>query len=80
MSRSICDAFVEEFERFLAVGGGQYLIALAGERAFGDGTDHRLVLDQQDGAGAPEFSPDRLDPHRGSGFGQAQRHSGSADR
>ena len=54
---SKCDllAAVDDLQRFLAIVGGQHLIAVPGQRALGDGADHRLVLDQQDGAGAPQL-------------------------
>jgi hypothetical protein len=54
------------------VGGGQHRIALAGQRPLGDGADHRLVLDQQDGAGAPRSPPPSA---TGSGCANARRSS-----
>ena len=48
-------AAVDDLQRFLAIVGGQHLIAMPGQRALGDGADHRLVLDQQDRAGAPQL-------------------------
>ena len=44
---------VEDLQRFLAIVGGQHLVAVPGQRPLGDGADHRLVLDQQHGPGAP---------------------------
>jgi hypothetical protein len=40
----------------LAIFGGQHGIALPRQRPLGDGADHVLVLDQQDGAGAPQLA------------------------
>ena len=47
---------LEDLERRLAILGDQHGIAVAGQRALGDGADHHLVLDEQDGAGAPELA------------------------
>ena len=48
-------ALGEDLKRILAIVGGDHRIAMPGERPFGDAPDHRLILDQQDRAAAPQF-------------------------
>ena len=45
----------EHLQRLLAIVGGDHGIAVAGQRALGDVADHRLVLDQQHRAAAPQL-------------------------
>jgi hypothetical protein len=44
-----------DLERVLAIVGGDDRIAVARQRPLGDAADHRLVLDQQHGAAAPQL-------------------------
>ena len=48
-------AAAEHFERVLAIVGGDHRIAVTGQGALGDAADHRLVLDQQHRAAAPQL-------------------------
>ena len=55
INRSSGSPLRENLQRIFAIVGGDDGIAVPGERTLGDAPDHRLVLDQEHGAGAPQL-------------------------